>query len=138
MRILALDPGSKRVGVAISDETKTIARPLETISAEPFAALLARLKQLFVEKEIDLVLVGLPRNMNGSYGPAAQKAEAFAAALKGAITTPVKMWDERLTTVQAHKIMAQGGVRRGRRKEKADNMAAAILLQSYLDGGHGS
>lgn len=135
MRILALDPGTKRIGVAVSDETKTIAQPLEWIPAEPFAGFLERLKQLLVEKEIDLVLIGLPRNMNGSYGPAAQKAEAFAAALRSAITVPIKMRDERLTSLQANKMMIQGGVRRDKRKEKVDKMAAAILLQSYLDAG---
>ena len=98
MRILALDHGTKRIGVAVSDETKTIAQPLEYIPAEPFADFLARLKQLLVEKEIDLVLIGLPRNMDGSYGPAAQKVEAFVAVLQNAITVPIKMWDERLTS----------------------------------------
>ena len=135
MRILALDPGSKRIGVAVSDETKTIAQPLEWIPAEPFADFLARLNQLIIEKEVDLVLIGLPRNMNGSCGPAAQKAEAFAAALKNAILVPVKMRDERLTTLQANKMMIQGKVRRDKRKDKVDQMAAAILLQSYLDAG---
>ena len=135
MRILALDPGTKRIGVAVSDETKTIAQPLEWIPAEPFAGFLERLKHLLVEKEIDLVLIGLPRNMNGTYGPAAQKAEAFAAALRSAITVPIKMRDERLTSLQANKMMIQGGVRRDKRKEKVDKMAAAILLQSYLDAG---
>ncbi len=134
MRILALDHGTKRIGVAVSDETKTIAQPLEYIPAEPFADFLARLKALLVEKEVELVLVGLPRNMDGSYGPAAQKVEAFVAALKTAVTAPVKTWDERLTTAQANRILIQGGVRRGKRKEKVDQMAAAILLQSYLDG----
>jgi putative Holliday junction resolvase len=135
MRILALDPGTKRIGVAVSDETKTIAQPLEWIPAEPFADFLKRLNQLLVEKEIDLVLIGLPRNMNGTYGPAAQKAEAFAAALRTAITVPVKMRDERLTTLQANKMMIRGKVRRDKRKEKVDQMAAALLLQSYLDAG---
>ncbi len=134
MRILALDHGTRRVGVAVSDETKTIAQPLEYIPAEPFADFLARLKQLLAEKEVDLVLLGLPRNMDGSYGPAAQKVEAFVAVLRNAITIPVKMWDERLTSSQANRILIQGGVRRDRRKEKVDKMAAAILLQSYLDG----
>ena len=134
MRILALDHGTKRIGVAVSDETKTIAQPLEYIPAEPFADFLARLKPLLVEKEIDLVLVGLPRNMDGSYGPAAQKVETFVAVLKDAITVPIKTWDERLTSAQANKILIQGNVRRDRRKEKVDKMAAAILLQSYLDG----
>ena len=135
MRILALDPGTKRIGVAVSDETKTIAQPLEWIPAEPFADFLARLKQLLIEKEIDLVLIGLPRNMDGSYGPAAQKAEAFAAALRAAITVPIKMRDERLTSLQANKMMIQGRVRREKRKDKVDQTAAALLLQSYLDAG---
>jgi putative Holliday junction resolvase len=134
MRILALDHGTKRIGVAVSDETKTIAQPLEYIPAEPFADFLERLKKLLVEKEIDLVLIGLPRNMDGSYGPAAQKVEAFVAVLRGAITVPIKMWDERLTSAQANKILIQAKVRRDKRKEKVDKMAAAILLQSYLDG----
>jgi putative Holliday junction resolvase len=134
MRILALDHGTKRIGVAVSDETKTIAQPLEYIPAEPFADFLARLKKLLVEKEIDLILIGLPRNMDGSYGPAAQKVEAFVAVLRGAITVPIKMWDERLTSAQANKILIQAKVRRDKRKEKMDKMAAAILLQSYLDG----
>jgi putative pre-16S rRNA nuclease len=133
MRILALDHGSKRIGVAVSDETKTIAQPLEFIPAEPFADFLVRLKKILLEKEIDLVLVGLPRNMDGSYGPAAHKVETFAGALKTAITVPIEMWDERLTSSQANKILIQGKVRRDRRKEKVDKMAAAILLQSYLD-----
>jgi putative holliday junction resolvase len=134
MRVLALDHGTKRIGVAVSDETRTIAQPLEYILAEPFADFLARLKQLLAEKEIDLVLIGLPRNMDGSYGPAALKVQTFVAVLKDAITVPIKTWDERLTSSQANRILIQGNVRRDKRKEKVDQMAAAILLQSYLDG----
>jgi putative holliday junction resolvase len=134
MRILALDHGTKRIGIAVSDETKTIAQPLEYILTEPFADFLVRLKKILIEKEIDLILIGLPRNMDGSYGPAAQKVEAFVAVLKTAITVPVKTWDERLTSTMANKALIQGGVRRDKRKEKVDKMAAAILLQSYLDG----
>jgi len=116
MRILALDHGTKRIGVAVSDETKTIAQPLEYIPAEPFADFLARLKKLLVEKEVDLVLIGMPRNMDGTYGPAAQKVQAFVAVLRGAFTVPIKMWDERLTSSQANKILIQGNVRRDKRK----------------------
>ena len=134
MRILALDHGTKRIGVAVSDETKTIAQPLEYIPAEPFADFLARLRALLVAKEIDLILIGLPRNMDGSYGPAAQKVEAFVAVLKTAIAVPIKTWDERLTSAQANRVLIQANVRRDKRKEKVDKMAAAILLQSYLDG----
>jgi putative Holliday junction resolvase len=134
MRILALDHGTKRIGVAVSDELKMIAQPLEYILAEPFAPFLERLKKIIVEKEVDLILIGQPRNMDGTYGPAAQKVEAFVAVLKGAVTVPIKMWDERLTSKMANRILIEGGVRRDKRKEKVDKMAAAILLQSYLDG----
>ena len=135
MRILALDHGTKRIGVAVSDETRTIAQPLEYILAEPFADFLERLKKILAEKEVDFILVGMPRNMDGSYGPAAQKVEVFVAALKSAVTAPIKLWDERLTSAMANRAMIQGGVRRDKRKEKVDAMAAAILLQSYLDMG---
>ena len=134
MRILALDHGTKRIGVAVSDETRTIAQPLEFIPAEPFADFLARLRQLVREKEIEQILVGLPRNMDGSYGPAAEKVQTFVAALKDAVVVPVKTLDERLTSAQANRVLIQGGVRRDKRKEKVDHTAAAILLQSYLDG----
>jgi len=90
--------------------------------------------KILVEKEIDLVLIGQPRNMDGSYGPAAQKVEAFVAVLKSAITVPIKLWDERLTSKMANRVLIQGNVRRDKRKENVDKMAAAILLQSYLDG----
>ncbi|MFZ0826945.1 MAG: Holliday junction resolvase RuvX [Verrucomicrobiia bacterium] len=134
MRILALDHGTRRVGVAVSDETKTIAQPLEFIPAEPFAAFLDRLKQLIREKEVDLILVGLPRNMDGSYGPAAEQVQTFIGVLGSAITIPIKTWDERLTSAQANRVLIQGGARRDKRKQKVDQTAAAILLQSYLDG----
>ncbi|MCC6819096.1 MAG: Holliday junction resolvase RuvX [Verrucomicrobiota bacterium] len=135
MRVLALDHGTKRVGVAVSDEMFIIAQPLEYIPPEPFAAFLERLKQIINEKEIGQILVGMPRNMDGSYGPAALKVQAFVAALKDALTIPIKLWDERLTSTQAQRFLIQGGVRRDQRKEKVDKTAAAILLQSYLDSG---
>jgi putative Holliday junction resolvase len=133
MRILALDHGTKRIGVAVSDELKMIAQPLEYILAEPSADFLARLKELIHEKEVELILVGMPRNMDGTYGPAAQKVQEFVAVLKGALSVPIKFWDERLTSAQANRLLIQGNVRRNKRKEKVDKMAGAILLQSYLD-----
>jgi putative Holliday junction resolvase len=135
MRILALDHGTKRIGVAISDELKMIAQPLEFIPAEPFAKFLERLKEILREKEVEMILIGLPRNMDGSYGPAALKVQEFVAALRDAITIPIQTWDERLTSAQAQRFLIQGGVRRQQRKEKVDKTAAAILLQSYLDSG---
>ena len=133
MRILALDHGTKRIGVAVSDELKMIATPLEYIPAEPFAEFLARLREILREKEVEMILIGMPRNMDGSYGPAALKVQEFVAVLKDALTIPLKTLDERLTTVQAQRFLIQGNVRRDKRKEKVDKTAAAILLQSYLD-----
>lgn len=133
MRILALDHGTVRIGVAVSDELKMIATPLEFIAAEPFANVLDRLRQLIREKEVELVLVGMPRNMDGSYGPAALKVQEFVAALRDAIAVPVKTWDERLTSAQANRFLIEGNVRRDQRKLKVDKTAAAILLQSFLD-----
>ena len=134
MRILALDPGTKRIGVAVSDELKLIAQPVEFIPAVPFADFMKRLGELLRDREVELILVGMPRNMDGTYGPAALKVQEFVAALRAALTLPIKTWDERLTSVQANRLLVQGKVRRDQRKQKVDKMAAAILLQSYLDG----
>jgi putative holliday junction resolvase len=137
MRILALDHGAKRIGVAVSDELKLIGQPLEFIPAAPFATFLGRLNELVREKEVELILVGMPRNMDGSYGPAALKVREFVGALKEAVTIPIQTWDERLTSAQAQRFLIQGGVRREARKQKVDKTAAAILLQSYLDSLNG-
>ena len=137
MRILAIDHGTKRIGIAISDELQMIAQPMEYILAEPFADFLHRLKQILQEKEVELILVGMPRNMNGSYGPAALKVRDFVATLNRAVTVPIKTWDERLTSAQANRYLIEGNVRRDKRKEKVDKMAAAILLQSFLDSKGG-
>lgn len=133
MRVLAIDHGTKRIGIALSDELKMIAQPLEFIPAEPFAAFVERLKAILREKEVEQIVVGMPRNMDGSYGPAAQKVREFVTALKEAVTIPIQLWDERLTSAQANRLLIQSDVRRDKRKEKVDKMAAAILLQSYLD-----
>ena|ERR1044071_3641264 len=133
MRILALDHGTKRIGVAVSDELKMLAQPLEFIPAEPFAGFLERLKEILRDKEVDQIIVGMPRNMDGSYGEATLKVDAFIAALRNAVTVPIRTLDERLTSVQANRMLIQGGMRRDKRKQKVDQTAAAILLQSYLD-----
>ena len=135
MRILALDHGTVRIGVALSDELKMIASPLEYIPAEPFADFLTRLKSLTTEKQVEQIIVGMPRNMDGSYGPAAQKVREFIEQLRTEVTIPIRTWDERLTSSQANRILIQGNVRRDKRKETVDKMAAAILLQSFLDSG---
>ena len=133
MRVLALDHGTKRIGVAISDEMAVIAQPLEFIPAEPFNQFLERLKALIRDRQVDLLLVGMPRNMDGSYGSSALRVQEFVAVLKGTISIPIQTWDERLTSAQANRFLIQADVRRQERKAKVDKMAAAILLQSYLD-----
>jgi len=138
MRILALDHGTKRIGIAISDELKMIAQPVDFIPAEPFGGFLTRLRELVHEKEVEMILVGMPRNMDGSYGPAALKVQEFVTVLKDAVTIPIQTWDERLTSAQANRLLIEGDVSRKDRKEKVDKMAAAILLQSYLDSLAGS
>jgi putative holliday junction resolvase len=133
MRILALDHGTKRIGLAISDETGVIALPLEYLAAEPLDDFLKRLKEIVDSKQVEKILVGIPRNMNGTYGPAAAKAREFVERLKGAFAIPIKTWDERLTSVQANRFLIEAGMRREKRRERVDQTAAAILLQSYLD-----
>ena len=137
MRILALDHGTKRMGIAISDELAMIAQPLEFIPAEPFVEFVDRLKEIIHQKEVELILVGMPRNMDGSYGPAALKVQEFVAVLKDAISIPIKTWDERLTSVQAHRYLTQAEARGRQRKAKVDKSAAAVLLQSFLDSRSG-
>ncbi|HXI52604.1 MAG TPA: Holliday junction resolvase RuvX [Candidatus Saccharimonadales bacterium] len=133
MRYLAIDHGTRRMGIAISDELKMIAQPMEYIPSEPWEGFLARLQQILAEKEVELIVVGMPRNMDGTYGPAARKVNEFVAALAQAVPVPIKTLDERLTSSQANRVLLQGNVRRADRKEHVDKMAAAILLQSYLD-----
>jgi putative Holliday junction resolvase len=137
MRILALDHGTVRIGAALSDELGLLAHPLEYLPAEPFAAFLDRLRQILREREVALVLVGLPRNMDGSYGPAAEKVREFVHVLRETVTVPIRTWDERLTTVQAHRLLAEAGKSARQRKEIVDSMAAVVLLQSYLDAQGG-
>jgi putative holliday junction resolvase len=137
MRVLALDHGSRRVGMALSDELGMIAQPMGYWEAHPLGVVLDRLRELVTEKAVGLVLVGMPRNMDGSYGPAARQVEEFMAALRAGLAVPVQAWDERLTTAQANRVLIEGGVRREKRREKVDAMAAALLLQSYLDAQGG-
>lgn len=133
MRILALDHGTVRVGVALSDELKMIASPLEFIPAEPWDAFLRRLQQIIAEKQVERILVGMPRNMDGSYGPSTEKVRAFIEQLRAVITVPIQTVDERLSSVHAQKLLQQAGVKSKQQRGKVDQMAAAVLLQSYLD-----
>jgi putative holliday junction resolvase len=133
VRVLAVDPGSKRVGLAISDPTGTIAQPLTTVAGEPSDTLPSRLADIAREKEVSRIIVGLPRRMDGSYGPEAKSARELADRLRKASGLPVELVDERLTTVAAERSLLEGGVRRAKRRRAVDRVAAALLLQSSLD-----
>lgn len=133
MRILAVDPGTKRVGVAVSDPTATIAQALTTLATEPKGSLAARLAELARGQEAGRVVVGLPRRMDGSYGPEAAAARELADGIRKASGLPVELVDERLTTVAAERSMIAAGAKRARRRADIDRVAATLLLQSHLD-----
>lgn len=133
MRVLAVDPGSRRVGVAVSDPSGTIAQALVTVPAEPHDTLAERLAGIAQEQDAGRIVVGLPRRLDGSEGPEAKSARLLADQLRLTARLPVELVDERLTTAQAERAMIEAGTRRGRRRESIDQVAATLLLQSHLD-----
>jgi len=133
MRILGVDPGSKRVGVAVSDPTATIAQALITIPAEPARTLATRLAQIARTHEAERIVVGLPRRLDGTRGPEAAAAEALASSIRKASGLPVELVDERLSTVAAERSLVEGGMRREKRRLTVDRVAAALMLQAHLD-----
>lgn len=135
--MLAVDPGSKRVGLAVSDPTETIAQPLTTVPAEPADTLADRLAEVARNQEAGRIVVGLPRRLDGSLGPEAKSARRLAAALRAASRLPVVLVDERLTTAAAERSLLAGGMRRDKRRANIDRVAAALLLQSHLDSKRG-
>src|SRR5256885_5910482 len=116
MRVLAVDPGSKRVGLAVSDPTGTIAQALATVPAKPKETLVARLAGIAAQKEVTKIVVGLPRRMDGSFGPEAKAARELADDLRSASHLRVELVDERLTTAAAEKSLIAAGVRRDKRR----------------------
>lgn len=136
MRIMGLDFGSKTVGVAVSDSLLLTAQGLEIIRRKEENKLrqtLARIEELIVEYEVEEIVLGLPKNMNATEGVRVELTNEFKDKLERRTGLPVVMWDERLTTVAADKIMMESGIRRENRKEYVDKIAAALILQGYLD-----
>lgn len=131
-RILGIDTGDARVGVAISDELGMLAHPLETIVVAKTNAL-ERIAALVAEKGVSVIVVGMPRNMDGSFGPAAEKAKAFIEALKEKVPCRVVPWDERLTTVSAQRNLREAGRKAKEQRGVIDQAAAQIILQGWLD-----
>ena len=133
MRTLAVDPGSKRVGLAVSDPSGTIASALSTEPAEPAATLASRLAEIAKAQEAGRIVVGLPLRLDGRHGPEAKAAQELADLLRKASGLPVELVDERLTTAEAERSLIAGGMRREKRRATVDRVAATLLLQGHLD-----
>ncbi|KAB3527621.1 Holliday junction resolvase RuvX [Alkaliphilus serpentinus] len=132
-RTLGLDVGDKTIGVAASDLLGWTAQGIETILRTSIKKDLQRLEELIKEYEIEKIVVGLPKNMNGTIGPQGEKVIEFSERLKKRFMKEIILWDERLTTVAAEKQLIQADVSRKKRKEVIDKMAAVYILQGYLD-----
>ena len=130
-RILGLDFGRARVGVAISDELQMLAHPLETIPANEEPA--SRVAEIVHEKQVDHVVAGIPRQMNGQIGTAATEVLEFVEKLRAILPCPVVTWDERLTTVAAHRALRDAGKKTRDTRSYVDQVAAQMILQTYLD-----
>jgi len=133
MRILAIDYGSTRIGLALGDPTGTLARPLPFLPAKGDAKLAREIAELAKNQDVSLILLGLPRNMDGSSGEAATRVQAFAAILGQATAIPIKLIDERLSTVQASRQLQESGKNTRKQRGQIDSEAACVLLQGYLD-----
>ncbi len=132
-RVMALDVGERRIGVAMSDDRGILAAPLTTLKATPRTRALEHIVGLVRQHAVDEIVVGLPLTMNGEIGPQAQTIQIFATDLELALGHGVHLFDERLTSVVAEQVMRDLGIKPSKRKERIDEIAASIILQDYLD-----
>ena len=132
-RALGIDHGEARIGLAVSDELGMLAHPLETIHVKDVADPVQHIAKIVARDQIGMVILGLPRNMNGTYGPAAEHVRAFADQLRAAIPCEVKLWDERLTSVAAQRSLHEAGRTVKNSREVIDQVAAQMILQGWLD-----
>lgn len=137
MKILGLDVGEKTIGVAVSDALKMTAQGLETLRWDEadYESAIPLLEKIIRQYEVSKIVVGLPKNMNGTIGERAEASQNFATFLEQHFSLPVVLWDERLTTIAAERILLEADVSRKKRKKVIDKMAAAMILQGYLDAG---
>jgi putative Holliday junction resolvase len=133
MRVLALDPGAARLGLALSDAGGSLALPLDILPRDAAEAWLKRLAQIIRERGVELLVVGLPLTLEGERGPAAEEAEALVQRLRAALPVAVVTWDERFSSAQVEREMRRAGLSSRERRGAVDASAAAIILQSYLD-----
>ena len=137
-RLLGVDSGEKALGLALSDPSRTIANPLRTLPRTSFHSVATVLRKLVAAEDIGGIIVGLPVNMDGTEGPAAQSARALAANLEKELGIPTAMWDERLSTAAVTRILLEADTSRKRRAEVVDKLAATYILQGALDHLAGS
>ena len=133
MRIIGLDYGEARIGVAVSDLLGTIANPLDTISEKDREKQLEKVLEVIKRERAEKIVVGLPKRMDGTLGHRAEYTKAFAEELSERCSLPLVMWDERLSSSEAHRMLESGGVSGKKRKTKVDKIAAVLILQTYLD-----
>ena len=132
-RIMGLDIGDKTIGVAVSDLMGLTAQGVTTIKRVGKKKDIEAIKQIIAEKQVNKIVSGLPKNMNGTVGPQGEKVQKFCELLKEETNLPIEFWDERLSTVAAERSLIEGNVRRANRKKVIDMLAAVIILQGYLD-----
>ena len=133
MKVLGLDIGEKRIGVAVSDELGYTAQGMKVLNRTGLDDDLAALKELIEAAEVSEVVVGLPKNMDGSVGEGAQKVLFFANKIEESISVPIILWDERWTTSEATRVLLQADLSRKKRRKVVDKLAAVLILQGYLD-----
>ena len=132
MKIMAVDLGDARTGLAVCDRTEFLASPIGVIHERDLNKLVVQVSVAVDEYQVSHVVVGYPKNMDGTTGERAQKCERFAQRLRNVVTVPVELWDERRTTVTAHEILNEADIRGQKRKDMVDEVAATIILESYL------
>jgi len=142
MKVLGLDIGEKRIGVAVSDELGYTAQGMQVLIRKELDADLAALKELIEAAEVTEVVVGFPKNMDGSVGESAQNVLSFVKKMEESLTIPLILWDERWTTAEATRVLLQADLSRKKRRKVVDKLAAVLILQGYLDsldqqGGEG-
>lgn len=133
MRMMGLDVGDKRIGIALSDPMGWIAQGHSVLHRTTLERDLKHLKDLCVELEIEKLVVGYPRNMNGTVGPRALQTEEFGSKLQDYVNLPLEYWDERMTTMAAERVLLEADVSRRKRRQVIDKIAAVTILQNYLD-----
>ena len=132
MRILAIDYGEARTGLAVSDITETLASPLDVVHTRSIDVLIGRITDVVREREVESIIVGNPVNMNGTHGASSENCRKLAGMLREAVSVPVELWDERTTTIAANKLLNETNIKGRKRREIIDAAAAAVLLENYL------